>query len=143
MSADNYYAVYPVTDATGTKYAVCHGFMSCEMEDCMYRGQIYALYKTREKALVAAHDLAAKDYIVEYGVIELDEIPKDFCRRCYVCVHERKLIDPELRCCDVCSGTISDSESFTMANGKTMHNGCDSKDLAEFMSRAVEGRKEK
>lgn len=130
MSADNYYAVYPVTDAAGTKYAVCHGFMSIEMEDCMYRGQVYALYRTREEALVAAHDLAAKDYVVEYGVIELGEIPTDFCGHCFVCVYKRNVIAEDITRCDACKKPISWSEGMTGTQGGWYHNSCASREEA-------------
>lgn len=120
MSADNYVAVHPHDDV----WHVTDGCMSIEMEDCQYRGGIVGRYPSREAALIAAHDYGNTLPILEYGIIELSAIPKTFCGRCYVCVHERSIIDPTLTRCTLCGGTISDSESRTLMQGGTYHNRC-------------------
>ena len=76
--------------------------MSSQIEDCQYRGSIISAHKTREEALVAAHNLAQTCTILEYGVsvIELGQLPQEKCGRCYVCIHDRNIVDNKLDRCD-------------------------------------------
>jgi len=120
MSADNFVGVYPKDG----RWIVSDGSMSVEMEDCQYQGSSLSTYDSREAALVFAHDYAKTLPVLEYGVIEFPEIPSEPCKRCYVCVHERGLIDPSLRCCDKCGKTISDSECVTMMQQGVFHSMC-------------------
>lgn len=72
MSADNFIAVI----RSGDRWYISHGFMSPLCEDGpTYVNLLVASAQqersTRADALVAAHDLAHKMPVLEYGVIEL------------------------------------------------------------------------
>lgn len=80
MSADNFICIIPGDkDSLGrvSAWFVSSGFMSyIEDPDSeeKYIKQVKESnlpYSSRESALVAAHDLAAKEPILEYGVFEL------------------------------------------------------------------------
>jgi len=120
VSADNFVAVYP---AKGV-WVISDGSMSVLIENCQYRGYIVERRAAREDALVFAHDYANTLPVLEYGVIEEKAIPEEFCGRCFVCVHERKVIDLSLRRCDECGKVISESEGYTMMMGAVFRNGC-------------------
>ena len=120
MSADNFVAVYPENH----NWIITDGSMSIEMEDCQYRGSEVGRSNSRELALVEAHNYANTLSVLEYGVIELPAIPEEFCGRCFVCVHERSIIDPTLEHCEKCGKVISASEGYTMMMGAIFHNGC-------------------
>lgn len=70
MSADNAYFVIKY----GDRYSVAHGFMSYDDENSYFselfnRGKKFS---SRSDALVYAHDSIKEEYIVEYGVVEVD-----------------------------------------------------------------------
>jgi hypothetical protein len=82
MSADNFIAVFSSFDSLGRplRWYVAEGMMSNIMisinEEDWKKGVIANTideksFPTREAALVAAHDMAKKIDILEYGVIEL------------------------------------------------------------------------
>ena len=123
MSADNFIGVRPIPNTL--TYLVVHGFMSPLSEDCQYEGSELARCQGRELALVKAHDLAKQESVLEYGVIELDPIPLEPCGRCYLCVHERGIIDSSLEKCDGCENVISASETHTYTQGKVYHSSCE------------------
>jgi hypothetical protein len=91
----------------------------------MYEGHTVHQCLTREKALIYAHDYLKDQYIVEYGVIELDPMPDKPCGRCYVCVHERKIISDDLPRCDGCGKPISSSEWQVYTQNKIYHYSCE------------------
>lgn len=135
MSADNFVGVRPEKDGTYSIFE--YGCMSILDEDCMYlkdakptkiilptAGIGSGAVNARALALVEAHDLANKMMICEYGVIELQPVPKKFCGKCWVCVHERKIVDPSVPKCDSCLEPIA-GEWMVMTNGGTYHNRCE------------------
>jgi len=122
MSADNYIGVRPSKDGT---FTIEHGFMSPLSEDCQYQGTARATADTREIALVKAHDILKDEYIVEYGVIELDCIPDDPCGRCYVCVSEDRNVAPDLETCDACKEPLVLSQSTVLTQGGQFHGHCE------------------
>jgi hypothetical protein len=121
MSADNYIGVYPRQGG----YAVVHGVASLEEEDCMYRGSEICLAQTRELALVAAHDQAKKEVVLEYGVCEMPAIPTEYCGRCRACVKDRNIVSDDLPKCDACHEVIFAGEWLTMTSEGTFHNRCE------------------
>lgn len=113
MSADNFVGVRPTEDG---KYEIFeYGNMSCYGDDCMYDANATPtkIVDTREEALIAAHDLVNEMDICEYGVIEMSPVPKKFCGRCYICVHERHIASDDLEKCDMCNNPISEGEWTT------------------------------
>ncbi len=127
MSADNYVGVIPTNDGEPVKWGVIpYGNASMLDEDCMYRGAIEGSYfDTRAEALVRAHDLVKEEYVVEYGVIELEPVPAEPCGYCYVCVHERGIVADDLDKCDGCGKVISTGEWRVLTGGKIYHNSCE------------------
>ena len=121
MSADNYVGVYPRQGG----YGVVNGCMSILDEDCKYRGSEIRLAQTRELALVAAHDYAKNLDILEYGVIELDAIPDEFCGRCFVCINERKIVDPNIERCDECHEPFTNTDWRCSSLAGTFHHRCE------------------
>lgn len=116
MSADNYIGVYQDrARLDATPWIVCHGFASQNDEDCQYRGGTYSIHDTRATALVAAHDQAKKETILEYGVIELELLPQEPCGRCYVCVNDRGIVVEDITRCTACNKpfTVGDWQCHT------------------------------
>jgi hypothetical protein len=83
MSADNFIAVFSEKDSLGRdmRWYVAEGMMpSIESDEDTEKWKNHIIekhtnnrwdYPTRESALVAAHDMLKRKYIVEYGVIEI------------------------------------------------------------------------
>lgn len=124
MSADNYIGVLHTKD---DKYGLIpYGNMSMLDEDCQYRGQVAGSYfDDRASALVAAHDRLKEEYIVEYGVIELEE-PDTPCGHCFVCINERKIVTDNVTRCTACGDPIHSGEWTTMNHNGTFHRSCES-----------------
>lgn len=71
MSADNYIGVTKSPEGEG--WIVTHGFMSrLDYEDDYVGSKVDGPFKTKKEAILAAHKRYSQEYIVEYGVIELD-----------------------------------------------------------------------
>ncbi len=123
MSADNFVGVRPNADGTYSIFE--YGNMSVYGEDCMYlsteRGQTTV---GREKALVRAHDLVNEMDICEYGVVEMDAVRDKPCGRCYMCVHERRIVAEDLAKCTGCGEPISEGEWQTLTSEGTYHRRC-------------------
>lgn len=124
MSADNYIGVRPTKDG---KFQVEGGSASCEGEDCQYAGHIYSIHDDRVSALVAAHDQVGREFIVEYGVWEMEPKPDKPCGRCYVCVHDRNIVAVDITRCDGCHEPISEGEWQSLTSEGTFHSRCEPK----------------
>jgi hypothetical protein len=135
MSADNYIGIY--LNKENDTWVVCHGFMSPADDDCQYRGNTISVYGTREIAAVAALDALKREDVVEYGVIELDEIPEDWCGRCYTCIHERKYIDETIDRCDGCNEPFTSSDWRSLTVDGMYHRNC--KPQSAFIERIENG----
>lgn len=129
MSADNFIGVY----RKGDKYYVGEGCMSILEEDCQYRTyKNPKKYPNRNGALVAAHDMYRDYSIVEYGVIELDDLPQEWCGRCLVCIMDRDWIAEDVERCTKCNRPFTNSD-WRSSNGTTegwIHNYCEERILA-------------
>lgn len=131
MSADNFVGVRPNPDEL-TYSIFGYGCMSILDEDCMYlateRGEEIAaltMAEARATALVKAHDIVKEMDICEYGVVELPPISDEPCGRCYVCVHDRKIVADDVQRCTKCNEPISTSEWMTMTSEGTFHSSCE------------------
>lgn len=123
MSADNFVGVRPNKDGTYSVFE--YGSMSVYEEDCMYLSDKEGTIKIgREQAILHAHDIVNAMYICEYGVIEMPPVPDSPCRRCFVCIHERKIIAPDITLCTECNDPISDSETRVLTREGIFHSRC-------------------
>lgn len=124
MSADNFVGVRPNKNGTWSVFE--YGNASVDEEDCMYLSdQLGVVVDSREKALVIAHDLVNEMYVCEYGVVEMSPIPDEPCGRCYICIHDRNIVDPTVERCDGCGEPFHQSQSMTGVSGKWYHNRCE------------------
>jgi hypothetical protein len=99
--------------------------MSVQVEDCQYRGGRVSEHDSRRDALEAAHDYLADQYVVEYGVIEMNAIPEEYCGQCWVCVYERNIRHPDLTICNACGQVISHSEGMVGVASGWYHSRCE------------------
>lgn len=138
MSADNFVGVRPqkVDGQLTGKYEIFeYGNMSVFGEDCMYYkdekpSHIVATANadTRYMALGKAHDIVNEMDICEYGVVEMPPIPDEPCGRCFVCIHERKIVADDVQRCDKCNEPIAQGDWCVGTAEGVFHTHCEPRD---------------